>query len=307
MENVLVMMSTYNGEHYIREQLESIRAQIGVRVFLLIRDDGSSDNTLGILMDYASFNKDISIIEGTNCGAIKSFYQLMEYAVIHFPDYNYYAFSDQDDFWYPDKLSRAISMNQRKRDLYFYHSCYDVVDADLNLLYRTTTSNSYGTLGDALIANPSIGCSEVFTFRVLEHASKIASYKMEKESYYPYHDLWVYLVSLIVKADVIFDDFSALKYRQHGHNVIGTRKSRIKTFKLQLHNLLSNKGIKSSFAKMLLDLYSVDDDIRETLEKAAFYKKSFLSRLALIFNPDFKTRNSHRNVAFKLSVLLGLY
>lgn len=307
MDKVLVLMSTFNGEKYITTQMDSILNQKGVDVFLLVRDDGSSDNTFRILHDYARKYDNITILEEQNCGAIFSFYRLMEYAVKYYSDYKYFAFSDQDDYWYPNKLERAISMNANNSDNFFYHSCYQIVDKELNILSESTTKNTKGTLGEALIANHAIGCSEVFTWEVLKNSAKICDYELKNKKYYPYHDLWVYLVALATKADICFDDVCGLKYRQHGHNVIGTGKSRIDTMKLQFNNLKDAKRLKSGFARILLDILDVDDNVHKLLMQVCNYNKSFYNKVLLVKNNEFRLKESTRRYAFIYSVLAGWF
>lgn len=103
---VSVLMSTYNGAKYIREQIDSILNQKDVNVELLIRDDGSSDNTAEICKEYQKKNTNIRFYQGENIGVGKSFMELLKKA----PEADYYSFSDQDDVWLEDKLSRAVKM-----------------------------------------------------------------------------------------------------------------------------------------------------------------------------------------------------
>ena len=103
MEKILVMMSTYNGEKYIREQIDSILHQKDVKVDIVVRDDGSKDNTQNILKNYSSKYKNIKWSQGDNVGPCKSFLELLYSS----GEYEYYAFADQDDYWYPNKLKAA--------------------------------------------------------------------------------------------------------------------------------------------------------------------------------------------------------
>lgn len=301
------MMSTYNGERFLRTQLDSILNQTGVDIHLLVRDDGSTDGSLDILREYSREDGRITVLEEDNRGAIRSFYRLMDYAARQYSDFSYFAFSDQDDYWYPDKLSRAISMNSNHSVNYFYHSCYEVVDAELNEQFKSSASNTKGTLGEALISNYAIGCSEVFTYKVLEQSASICDYSLEDKKYYPYHDLWVYLVALATKADVVFDDYCGLKYRQHGHNVIGTGRSKMETRKAQFRNLMTARNLKSGFARILLDLLHVDEDVREELVKVATYRSSLRGRISLASDKNFRTESREKNIAFILSVLGGSF
>ena len=114
-------MSTYNGETYLREQLDSILAQdiqeapINAYLKILVRDDGSSDGTVGILEDYKrKYPGVVDYYTGENMRTARSFWHLLRNA----PDSDYYAFSDQDDFWLSGKLSRAVKIlnGMRKSD-----------------------------------------------------------------------------------------------------------------------------------------------------------------------------------------------
>lgn len=104
MRTVQVLLSSYNGENYIREQLDSILNQEGVEIQLLIRDDGSTDGTRSILAEYEQQWNNISVIYGMNVGVISSFFLLLEQA----GEYPYIAFADQDDVWLKQKLKRAV-------------------------------------------------------------------------------------------------------------------------------------------------------------------------------------------------------
>lgn len=104
-------MSTYNGKDYLREQIDSILSQdceekADVKLKLLIRDDGSKDGTQEILRKYAAKYPDqVSWYQGENIGVIKSFFDLIEKSD---EKADYYAFSDQDDYWHKEKLRAGI-------------------------------------------------------------------------------------------------------------------------------------------------------------------------------------------------------
>ena len=95
MLKVNILMSTYNGEKYIEEQIQSILNQEEVIIKLYIRDDGSTDNTVKII---ESFNKEnIVLFKMSNIGWKKSSLELTK--LVEYHDDEYYAFSDQDDVW----------------------------------------------------------------------------------------------------------------------------------------------------------------------------------------------------------------
>ena len=131
MKTVCVLMSTYNGEKYIVEQIDSILQQENVNVNLLIRDDGSKDKTVEIIKQYL-IDKRVSFVSGDNIGYKKSFLWLMDNS----PNSDYYAFADQDDVWKKDKLFAAVTKleNEDIAEPKLYTSALTRVDENLNYI-----------------------------------------------------------------------------------------------------------------------------------------------------------------------------
>ena len=100
MDKVQVLLSTYNGEKYLQEQIESIIRQEDVEISLLIRDDGSCDKTIEIIENLKRKNSNIIYYSGNNLGPARSFMDLINKS----GNFDYYAFSDQDDVWKSKKL-----------------------------------------------------------------------------------------------------------------------------------------------------------------------------------------------------------
>jgi glycosyltransferase involved in cell wall biosynthesis len=128
-------MSTYNGERYLNQQLDSILAQSVSEWQLFIRDDGSTDSTLDLLQKYANNHpKKIHIItDGENLGACKSFERLLQ---LH-GNADYIAFADQDDVWLPDKIELSLRTIKQAEQQYpnlpiVVHTDLQVVDEHLN-------------------------------------------------------------------------------------------------------------------------------------------------------------------------------
>ena len=116
MDSVVVLMSTYNGERFLEEQIESILKQKDVDVVLYVRDDGSSDRTKQILDEYQRKNAQMLVSYEKNEGVGNSFMDLVYMA----PETSdYYAFADQDDIWRDTKLIEAIKLlKQSGKNLY---------------------------------------------------------------------------------------------------------------------------------------------------------------------------------------------
>lgn len=111
MLKVAVVLPTYNGERFVRQQVESVVSQvIDAQIDIFIRDDGSTDRTADIIEQLArkydgGARRVIQVIDGRgNVGVPRGFYDLVQYA----EDYDYYSFCDQDDVWEPNKLFRAV-------------------------------------------------------------------------------------------------------------------------------------------------------------------------------------------------------
>ena len=124
---VCVYMSTYNGEKFLQQQIDSIFQQKNVNVTLLVRDDGSTDRTVDIIK---AQKQKIVLLEGMNIGAENSFMELLYYE----QDADYYAFSDQDDVWMPDKLCTAIGKLVGVKGAGLYACNLYYTDENLNIL-----------------------------------------------------------------------------------------------------------------------------------------------------------------------------
>lgn len=132
MATLNIILSTYNGEKYIEEQLDSIVRQTYQDYYVLIRDDGSDDNTVSVIEDWIRKNRQeqkFNIIEGNNIGFCKSFFRLLR----QMPKASYVAFCDQDDVWLPEKCEEAIRWLEKEDSSIplLYHSGFEFGDSNL--------------------------------------------------------------------------------------------------------------------------------------------------------------------------------
>lgn len=107
MNSVTVMISTYNGEKFLKEQIESILSQTNVKVKIFVRDDGSVDGTRNILNDYQNKGK-LTWYCGNNLKTARSFLDIVK----NVPKDSYYAFSDQDDVWKKKQIGKGDRTNK---------------------------------------------------------------------------------------------------------------------------------------------------------------------------------------------------
>ena len=200
--SVIVLLSTYNGEKYLIEQLDSILQQKDVNVTLLVRDDGSSDRTNEIIEDYQKiYPQKVFLFKGNNIGCAASFRWLMKKALDMFPLADYYAFSDQDDVWELDKLkiaSESLSvLDNRIPNLFFSH--YLKIDSLGNII-PTEKLLFNKSFGEALVMNPSGGCTQVFNRRLLSESLKGVPPRLVL------HDWWMYCVCLALSGNVLYEE-----------------------------------------------------------------------------------------------------
>lgn len=290
MPTVQVLLSTFNGEAYISQLLDSIFSQRDVEVTVLARDDGSHDKTVQILREYAK-SCALSIIEiGPNLGYAKSFWTLLQKA----GEADYYAFADQDDIWLPCKLINSIRELTGCTDAALCTSTVIPVDAVLHKLeIEPFPKHGPLALSESLQRSILPGCTYVFNERLRALASRYNGF-MES------HDWALYAIATAL-GQVKYCETPGIKYRIHGANTIGVA-NKTASFFSKLKRLGSpSERTRSRFAKDLLQEYwsDLDNDSREIVALLAWYRDSIANRIALVLSPVFKGR------IFKLYGLLG--
>lgn len=233
LKSVQVLMSAYNGEKYLSAQLDSILAQKGVQVSVLVRDDGSSDKTQRILCRYAEKYANIVVYTGENLGASNSFFDLLKHAGTA---YGYYAFADQDDIWMEEKLACAVSCLERLEQKcpglpLLYAGNVTWASKGMRIQKKVNVRrNRQALFGNALIENICMGCTQVFNRRLLELA---ASHTPKGEML---HDWWMYLTASYFGV-VFYSSKAYMLYRQHGKNQIGMQKNAPARWRNRIQNL----------------------------------------------------------------------
>jgi len=302
MANVLVLLSIYNGCKYLDEQINSILQQKNVDVHVLVRDDGSTDGSCDLIAKYEGEN--LTLLRNANVGCSASFMELVTYANSHFGDYEYFAFSDQDDYWMADKMKTAVDALSRyendKPSLYIGQ--YQMTDAKLNEIY-TKPIKAKLTLESALINNIATGCSMVFNKELLK---VICRYQ---PSYITMHDYWIYLLASSIGGNLIFDPVPHILYRQHGNNVIGGKDdSFMKKWSVRLSKIFkSSPHYVSRMVKELLHGYHtmISQDKLSLLEQVA--NPTLSNRLKLLFNSKLNGPTLDKTIKCKYLILTKKY
>ncbi len=305
-KKVAVMMSTYNGELYIEEQIESILQQPGVDVFLYIRDDGSSDGTLRILQKYSSTDK-VHIQYGKHIGIGNSFMELLW----SLPDtYDYYSFSDQDDIWEKDKLITAVNYLSGVLGCALYASNLECVDAANNSIGMRFEPDMVfdDSLLSVICRGGCYGCTQVFNRElfVLLQCKKPSEQLLRTRL----HDSWV-CVSAAALGKIYFDTESHIRYRRHGENYTKFDASRAEIWKSRLLKLIyeEKRNPRSKTAREVVARYpvSVENDKDRELIYILAYPKRISNRVALIkHRAKFTSFSKESDAWFVFKVLVGL-
>ncbi len=292
MKKVKVLLSTYNGEPFLEELLNSLFEQRNVEVSLLVRDDGSSDNTLQILKQFREqANIEMQMIKGNNIGYLKSFWELINLA----SDADYYALCDQDDFWCPEKLicavTQLVDFSEKTPALY----TSNVISVDENLKRLNTESfpvYEIISFADSLKRSVLPGCTFVFNNALLEF---LKDYKGK----IIVHDWIIYLIAKAV-GKVVYDREPHILYRLHGDNTCGTENG-IRGLRKQIKRFKENKTpcARSQVAHDILcfkNHMSIENIV--LAENFSNYKNSFKAALYLLKYKEY------RNIRFLFMMAL---
>ena len=291
-QKVVVLMSTYNGETYLRHQLDTILNQTWENTEIFIRDDGSKDGTLRILEEYASKHENVSFVRGENLGSNRSFLELIQNA----PEADYYALSDQDDDWMPKKLSKAIEKLEGGEYL-IYCGNKQQVDNDLLPLPNQTYGDLKPGFENAVIENICTGCTCVFT-------KKMQQLLKDKLPEHPiYHDWWLYLVASY-HGKVYFDKEPFINYRQHGDNQVGATVGLLERLKVEIKFFQKQKGQLRTQLTEFHNLYHGDKTKDALVESLLFDTKTFGGSLGFVFGHKVYRQAAFEGFACRILFLL---
>ena len=297
MDKVLVLLSTYNGEKYLREQLDSIFNQEGVDVSVLARDDGSSDDTIAILEDYAT-KYNLKIIEGNNINWMHSFWKLVNTASNH----DYYAFSDQDDIWDKDKLKKAINMLSLYKNVpAIYCANQRLVNEKLQTIptHEDKVNINEFKAQDLLVwGNLFRGCTEVWNNKLQEYVLNKRINDIDEP-----HDAFLMQICLLV-GTVMKDNSDVMSYRQHDNNTLGAQ-GLYKRLLFVFNNITGKAGMYKPFSSRIKKVYSyVKEDVRPEIKKYVIqvcnYDQTFWNTVKLAVSMEYP------NMTFKKRIQILL-
>ena len=296
---LVVLMSTYNGERFLCQQIESILNQsCECQVDLWVRDDGSTDGTHAILDSYANAGK-LHWYTGENLKPAKSFLNLIQ----HCPGYDFYAFADQDDYWYLDKLQKGVAQIKGSSGPALCCANARLVDGTLQPLgrdvYRIPPHVDFYsvTCGGGLM-----GCTMVIN---KELARLIQNKPLPQELIM--HDFYLAVVCTLHDGIIMYDDAAYMDYRQHGSNVVGSSWRKIDALKNRIHILTAkNPNTLDKMADSICRNYpdAPNQEKLRWLKGVSQYRESVFRALKLAADPKPAYNSLNMAVTLRLAFML---
>ena len=288
-EKIDILMATYNGEKYLEEQIDSIINQTYRNWNLLIRDDGSEDETLKIIENYEKKDNRIKSIKDNkgNLGIVKNFEELLKSS-----NSELIMFSDQDDIWIENKLEKYIEItNSLGKKQFLIHSDAILCDINKNILKKTFISKR------AL----KTGLENIF-FNYFVQGATVLITKELKEFILPFpdevylHDRYIHLMTELF-FERIFINESLLYYRQDANNQVGAANT--------LKELLNKRYFDERDYKLIKKLYNKYNGILKE-EKRNLIRKYFkiLDVKSSKLRRFLELKKSDINMSFKKQISL---
>lgn len=209
MKQVSVAMAVYNGEKYLKEQLDSILSQLGEKDEVVISDDGSTDHTAELIRTYCEADPRIRLLHGPGRGIKQNIANALQHV-----EGTYIFLSDQDDVWKPDKIRRVLAVFRERKCHVVVHDCI-VTGPDLQqVLYPSFFA--YRGFGNGALRNiwknKYIGCCMAIHRDLLPLVLPIPDDIQM-------HDQWIGVINDMYKGGCVFLQEPLLFYRRHENNV----------------------------------------------------------------------------------------
>jgi len=263
---VHILMATYNGEKYIKQQIDSIIAQSHQEFVLYINDDNSSDATFDIASEYAQKepNKIIVTRNKVNSGSAKRNF----FGMLATHKHDYLMLCDQDDVWLPDKISKTMIKMKELENLHgvnmpiLVHTDLCVVNQDLQLI-NSSHKQAMG-LDFTRIALQQVLIQNVVTGNTVMYNRSLSELIGCEPEYFIMHDWWLKLIASSFGKIGSLGESQTVLYRQHGKNEVGAKDIHKLSYKV-------NRLIKGG---------SIKEAIRTTCPQASCFLEIYKCKLA---------------------------
>ena len=298
-KKVAVLISTYNGEKYIKEQLDSVLNQTYKNIEIVIRDDGSKDSTIDIIKKYQEEYNNIILREGTNVGFIKSFFQLLDYS-----NADYYAFCDQDDVWMENKIELAVralnEVDNTKPNMVFGNS--DYYDENMNLIGKGEEHKTFS------FKNSLYECvAQGMTMTINQVAKDYIINNIPEKCLF--HDWWTYMICSGI-GNVLYNDVTVVKYRRFAKNATAEGQNILKVFLWRIEKLFADNGMKDIRTQQLefkrLFYKNLSDENKEIMDLFVQEKYNFFKALKKAFYHNSIRRKKSDDIIVRLLFIVGV-
>lgn len=297
-KKIAVLLASYNGVKYIKEQIDSILNQKEVDVTIFVSDDLSTDGTLEYLQDIYKDEKRLVYLDSYDKfgGAAKNFFRLIK--DVDFSNFDYVSLSDQDDIWYEDKLIRAINTIKDKQiDAYSSNVLAFWEDGKEIILGKAQMQVKYDYLFEA--AGP--GCTYVLTKILATHIKNFLVQNWKDTNNIELHDWLIYAYSRENNYKWYIDEKPTMRYRQHVSNQVGANDgtfAKIKRLKLIFSSWYRNETRKIITVLKIEDKYKFSKYI---------LNKNYLNNIFLLkYSYKFRRKFSEK-IFLAILIFIGIY
>ena len=310
--NITILLATYNGEKYIKEQLTTIINQTDINLQIIVSDDKSDDTTLEILKKYLNeLNfRNYKILENSDHPKISND-GIASVATYNFRNLilntelnsEFYAFSDQDDIWDLNKIKHAIENIADNQSPALYCSRTTYVDKNKDLLGFSKSVTQQPCFANALVESIAGGNTMVFN-----KSAMIILKKSLANAAPPAHDWWAYIIISGCGGKVYYDSKSYIKYRLHDDNLTGANLGFNNFFK-RLRKAFSGKYKQwnNLNIRILKDNENLlTDNAKKTLDYFIHAKNSnFLKKYSYLTKSGAYRSNKIENILLYLACIFG--
>ncbi len=298
-KKVAVLLSTYNGEKYLKEQIDSILNQTYKNIELIIRDDGSKDNTISILKEYEKKHNNIRLVQGENLGFLKSFFELLKMS-----NADYYSYADQDDIWIENKIEIAVNslnkLDDTKPNMAFSNS--DYYNENMELIAEGEKNKKYSFLMSLFSC-----VGQGMTMVINDKARRVIIENLPEKCLF--HDWWTYMICAGL-GEISYNNVTTVKYRRMEKNATSEGQGIIKLFIWRFKNLVFGDGMKDIKNQMLYykKIYYNDlsDDKKKILDLFANEKYNFFVALKKAFYPKRIRSKMIDEIMLRILFVLGV-
>lgn len=298
MANITILLATYNGADYIRQQVDSILKQTYTDFHLILSDDGSGDNTAELLEAYAQKYPDriTHYRSGQRFGCAQAHFM---HLLSTFHDTPYIMFSDQDDVWHLDKVERTLAkMKQVETDPALpamVHTDLQVVDDVLqpiapSFCQLSHLDGSRMALNYLVVQNVVTGCTAMLNRALAELGSRTPASEPILM-----HDWWLAILAAAA-GNVGFLNEPTINYRQHGNNSVGAKNTRSFSYLWKRFSANDTRNVMIGTAKQVEQFLAYYEDILQPEQLTML--RDFAATVKAPWRVRFRTYTKYRILKF---------